>query len=65
MRRHRQKETDTMTKSFEVIATSTGHSFGVYEADSEAAAIAAMIADSGAPAGTEPDADIVAKQVEG
>lgn len=54
-----------MTKSFEVIATSTGHSFGVYEADSEAAAIAAMIADSGAPAGTEPDADIVAKQVEG
>lgn len=47
--------------SFEILASSTGHSFGVYTAATSAAAIQAMIADAGhdGPA----DSDVVAKEV--
>ena len=49
-------------KTFEIVATSTGHSFGSYEAASPEAAIAAMLADAGheGPA----DSDVVAKEVD-
>lgn len=49
-------------KTFEIVASSTGHSFGVYSGLDAAAAIAAMLADAGhaGPA----DSDVTATEVD-
>lgn len=52
----------TSLRSFEIIASSPGHSFGIYEGADEASAIQAMLDDAGETGAA--DADIVAKEVE-